>query len=121
MISLRILEPPCAGAVAATAPAQAREYRHHRDRDDTGAAIAAGIVGLALGAALASSSNDRGYSSSYYRGGYAQPRPYGYSSGHGYYDGYAYAPRAYRTCESRQRVYDPYLGRRVVVRERYAC
>lgn len=66
-----------------------RYYRHHDD-DDDGAAIAAGIVGLALGAALASGFNDdrgrvydgRGYRSydryySYDRGYYrAPPRPY---------------------------------------------
>ena len=75
------------GAVAATAaPAQAREYRHYGGYDnryygrhrgnDTGVAIAAGVAGLALGAALASNGNgysrgdaSRGSSSGYYAGG----------------------------------------------------
>src|ERR1700741_1362180 len=48
---------------ASAAPAEARRY--YRGDDDTGVAIAAGVVGLAIGAALASSSGDR-----YYRGGY---------------------------------------------------
>jgi len=105
------------GAVSATAiPAQARGYdrgwhgggyRH----DNGGAVAAAGIVGLALGAALAS---DHGYRHSY---GYGY-RPY-YSSYYGpdYYDG----PPVYRVCESERWVWDPYIGRRVPVRTRYAC
>jgi opacity protein-like surface antigen len=113
------------GAVAATAvPAQARPYgygghyryyggyRHHGD--STGAALAGGIVGLALGAAIASSgSRDRYYGGSYYGRGY-YPR-YGYS----YYDyGYDYAPR---TCESRRQSYDPYSGREYSERRVYPC
>jgi hypothetical protein len=117
------------GAVAATAlPAQAqsryyqqRDYRHHRgNNNDAGVAIAAGVVGLALGAAIAGSNrNSRGYySQGYYDRSYGYDRGYGYNRG--YAPAYAYEP-GYRVCESRQRVYDPYLGRRVVVRERYAC
>src|SRR4051794_30560986 len=83
------------GAVAATAaPAQAQGYHHggwgggyrggwyggHHHNDVAGPAIAAGVVGLALGAALASNSNH-----------YASPR-YGYAPG--YYD-YGYAPSYY--------------------------
>jgi hypothetical protein len=127
------------GAVAATAlPAQAERYEHHggygyggygrgyegrRDyghRDNGGAALAAGVVGLALGAALASSSNhsygygNRGYGG--YNNGYYAPS-YGYG---GYGGGYGYdAP--YQVCESRRWVYDPYIGRRVMVRSSYAC
>jgi hypothetical protein len=107
------------GAVAATAlPAEAQsrgghyrqDYRNgrHHDNNDAGVAIAAGVVGLALGAALSSNGNrSRGY--------YNQ----------GYYDrGYAYGPRygyAPRVCESSRWVWDRYYGRRVLVRERYAC
>lgn len=117
------------GAVAATAvPAEARDYghRYYRSYDrhhgsNTGAAVAAGVVGLALGAALASSShNDRDY-------GYGYNRSYSY--GRGYYDnGYGYYPRGgyvyerpYRVCESERWVYDPYIGRRVPMITRYAC
>lgn len=117
------------GAVAATAvPAQARPhgwggpyysgysgYRYHRHHgNDAGVAIAAGVVGLALGAALASDSGRR----SYYDDGYYR-RSYSYG---GYYDpGYGYYDDGYRVCESRRWVYDPYIGRNVQIRSRYAC
>ena len=118
------------GAVCATAaPAQAEHYRgydgggyYHRDRDNGGAALAAGVVGLALGAAIASSNH--GYSGrSYYDRGY-------YDRGYydrGYYDRGYYAPSygydypAYRTCETTRWVWDPYIGRRVPMRSVYAC
>tara|TARA_B100000678_G_scaffold269658_1_gene256987 strand:+ start:764 stop:1123 length:360 start_codon:yes stop_codon:yes gene_type:complete len=102
------------GATAMTAaavPAQAQRYRHdyYRHHDNgAGTAIVAGIAGLAIGAAIASSNNDRryDYDRRYYRG-------------NGYYpsDGY-YARRYYRDypqCRVR-RVWDPYLERRVRVR-----
>src|SRR5690349_17839638 len=103
------------GAIsAAAAPAQARDWGHrggygyyggnyyHGGHHDNGAAVAAGVVGLALGAALASNSHSYYYDRPYYRSGY-------YDSG--YYDGY-YAP-AYRVCESERWVWDPYIHRRV--------
>lgn len=110
-----------AGAVATSADAGDRR-RYHRDRDDDGAAIAAGIVGLALGAAIASGGRDRGY---YYDRGY-YGRPY---YGGGYYDRryygpprYAYygPPRGYyrpyhRSCRTVSR-WDPYYGGYVRVR-----
>jgi len=110
-----------AGAAGAgTAQARSYNYRHH-DRDDAGVAIAAGVVGLALGAALASSSRDHGY----YERGYYEPyygRHYhhgGYGRGYyGYDRGYAYG---YRTCTSWQTVYDPYIGRPVQIRRAYPC
>lgn len=121
-----------AAALVTAVPAQAQPYhrydRRHDDNDVAGAAIAAGIVGLALGAALSSSNrNDRYYTGSDYDGGryqdyrysqpyrgYAQPYAYGYAQPYGY-------SSSYRTCTARRSVYDPYIGRRVVVRERYAC
>ncbi|MEO6716829.1 MAG: hypothetical protein ABIM50_06220 [Novosphingobium sp.] len=66
-------------------PAQARDgyYRGHRGGgDDAAIAIGAGVVGLALGAALASNSRDRGY---YYDDGYYYPRGYYYRSYPRYY------------------------------------
>jgi hypothetical protein len=77
------------------------------------------VVGLALGAALASDHGyyDRGYygrryyDDGYYGGGYY---------GGGYYPGY-YGYPGYRICESRRWVWDPYIGRRVLVGSRYAC
>jgi hypothetical protein len=135
-----------AGSVLATAtPASADRYRdygyrHHRkDSDKAAIAVAAGIAGLALGAALSSKSNGRtsynsGYSSrSYpYDNGYAyDPRDdsyggdyYGRGSGYGYGYGYGYEDsyrRAPAVCISRERVYDRYSGRRVTVERRYAC
>ena len=66
-----------AGALAASteSSAQGRYERRGHDRDG-GAALAAGITGLALGAAIA------GNGGHYYGGGYYAPR-------------YAYAPRYY--------------------------
>jgi hypothetical protein len=109
------------GAVCATAaPAEARDHyngghynggryyggRHH---DGAGAAVAAGVLGLALGAAIA---GDHGYSDrGYYDRGYYD---------RGYYPGY-YGYGGYRTCESTRWVWDPYIGRRVPVVSRYAC
>src|SRR5665213_1398816 len=91
------------GAVAAAAlptAAAARDFHgsshggyhggYDRHRGGNGAAIFAGVAGLALGAALADSGHH-----SYYRGGYG----YGYAPGYGY---------GYRTCESRHWTWDPY-------------
>lgn len=105
------------GAVCATAaPAEARDhyygggryYGGHR-HNDAGAAVAAGVLGLALGAAIAS---DHGYSNrGYYDRGYYD---------RGYYPGY-YGYGGYRTCETTRWAWDPYIGRRVPVVSRYAC
>jgi hypothetical protein len=123
-----------AGAVMATAaPAQADGYRYHRhhDNDDAvAAAVIGGVAGLALGAALSGGSHSR-----YYDGGYYRSYPYRggayYDRGYydrGYYGGRYYSrPYAYddydrpRVCISRDRVWDPYIGRRVVIERRYAC
>jgi hypothetical protein len=128
-----------AGAVLATAaPAQAehyRYYRHHRHggNDAVAAAVLGGVAGLALGAALSSDgSRSRTYYSGYaydprydgYRRGYYRDRGY---YGDGYYrDGYygrpyAYYERPYGVCISRDRVWDPYIQRRVTIERRYAC
>ena len=80
-------------------------YGHHHDNS---AAIVAGVAGLAIGAALASGNHH-----SYYRSGYYD---YGYAPS--YYD-YGYRP--YAMCESRRWVWDPYIGRRVLVTSHYAC
>jgi hypothetical protein len=111
-------------ATLATAADARPRYRHHRggDNDEVAAAIIGGVAGLALGAALSSGSNSRGRV--YYNGGYSNG--YAYDP---YYDGYSgsyYAPppRRYyreRTCVTRDRVYDPYIGRRVVIERRYPC
>ncbi|WP_374532307.1 hypothetical protein [Phenylobacterium sp.] len=131
-----------AAAVASVAaPAQAEPYRYgrrdHNNNDAAAAAVVGGIVGLALGAAIAGSNKDRRYDNGYYRQGYYDNGYYnnGYYQGGGYgaygdsyyrgYNGYggAYASDygRRRVCVSRDRVYDPYVGRRVTVERRYAC
>ena len=78
------------------------EGRRFRDRDRfDGDDLAFGLFGLGLGAAAASSYYD---SPGYYYG-----PDYGY--GYGYYG----------TCYGRRWVWDPYWGRYVLERVRYAC
>lgn len=90
------------------------DHRGHRDRDGTGAAIVAGIAGLAIGAAIASS--DRRYRDPRYDYDRRHYRRHGYypNDGHYYRDHYR-RHRGYRDCYVR-RVWDPYYGRRVAVR-----
>ena len=94
------------GTIATPAEARHRYYRH-RD-NDAAWAIGAGIVGLGIAAAIASSHRGRYYDPYYDRGNYGHGyyRP-GYYD-HGYY---GYRGRCYT-----RRVYDPYLDRRVRVR-----
>lgn len=107
-------------AVTAT-PADAQRYRHYRHGDRTGAAIGAGIIGLGIGAAIASS--NRGYYGNGYYSGYSDPYYGGYSSySDPYYGGYSsYDPYygngygyTYRCTTHRQ--WDPYWRRWVRVR-----
>lgn len=98
-------------AVAPAAEAQ-RYHRHdrYRDRDNTGTAIVAGIAGLAIGAALASSADRRyDYDRRYYR-----ERGYYPADGYYYRDYYRRHP-GWDRCYVR-RVWDPYLDRPVRVR-----
>ena len=108
-----------ASTLVAAAPAEAQRYRYHnRHRGDGGAAVFAGVAGLAIGAALASSANDR-YRNDYYRDrGYRYDYDDYYYRQRGYYptDGYyANRYRDYGQCYTERR-YDPYYGRRVKVR-----
>jgi hypothetical protein len=130
-LSTKITAGLLAGAtlVAAASPAEAqyRYYRHHGDR--TGLALGAGALGLALGAAVASSSHNRGYygngyyGNSYYGGGGYYGRPYAYNDGYygrpyGYGGGYYSAP--VRRCWTERQWDDWYGGwRRVRVCNRY--
>ena len=107
-----------ATALTAAAPAEAQRYRH-RDRDNTGTAIVAGIAGVVIGAAIASSNrdrydryDDRGYRDYDRYDGYYRQRGYYPPQSHYYRD---YERRNWRGCTVR-RVYDPYLGHRVKVR-----
>jgi hypothetical protein len=87
-----------------------RGYRH----DGTGTAIVAGVAGLAIGAAIASSSNrDRYYDNRYYNDNYNNYPRYRYN-GYNYYNDY---PR-YQSCRMERR-WDPYYGRPVRVRVCY--
>ncbi len=90
------------GALTLSTTAQARD--RYRDRGDDGAlAIGAGIIGLAVGAAVASN-NDRYYDRPYaYNYGAPPPRYRGYPRDY-YYD--AYPRRAYRYDRRWDRGYD---------------
>ena len=96
--------------LAFAAPAEAQRYRY-RDRyhDNTGTAVAAGIAGIVIGAAL--SSNDRRYD---YDRRYYNDRGYYPTDGYYYRENYR-RYRGYNNCRIRS-VYDPYEGRRVRVR-----
>ncbi len=91
-----------AGAVSAAGVASAQYHRNYRHHDNSGAAVAAGIAGLAVGAAIASSGNRGYYGNGYYDRGYYD-RGY-YAPGYGYGYGYDYAPRRCRSYT----VWDPY-------------
>lgn len=102
-----------ASLVAAVAPAQAQDWRyrrhHYRDRGDVaGAALVAGIAGLAIGAAI---SNDRRYE---YDRRFYRERGYYPVDGYWYRDHYP-RYRYYEYCRVR-RTWDPYIGRPVLVR-----
>ncbi len=110
-----------AGTVAGVAaPAQARwyggrYYGYHHGGDDAGYAILGGLVGLGIGAAIASDHRDR-----YYDRGYYPPR-YGYYDAPRYgYDGYYARPYRpyYRQCVVR-REWDGYRGGWVRIRSCY--
>ena len=86
-----------AALALAASPAQARDgysRGHDGGDDDAAIAIGAGVVGLALGAALASGNRDRDY---YDDDGYYYPRGGYYQSYPRYYGGYDYRyNRSYR-------------------------
>jgi hypothetical protein len=66
-----------ATAVAVSSPAQARD-RWHRGDDRAAVAVGAGVLGLALGAAIASDRRDRYYYDDYYYRPYPRYRTYRY-------------------------------------------
>lgn len=95
-------------AAATTASADPRygHYRGHRGNDTAAVAVAAGIVGLAVGAAISDGNRrDRGY---YDQGYYAPPPPPPPAYGYGY------APRPYYGHHGREcwttREYDRWNG-----------
>ncbi|MFA5990173.1 MAG: hypothetical protein WC803_11300 [Sphingomonas sp.] len=110
-----------ATTLMATAPAQAEDYHgRHRGGDATGAAIVAGVAGLAIGAAIASNASHRHeyhdrrgyYNQGYYHDDYYYRNRQYYPQPH-YYAHYRddYRPRCYT-----ERRYDPYYGRTVKFR-----
>ncbi len=109
--------------VAGATAASAQGYRHggyyghgygHHD-NDAAVAVAGGIVGLALGAAIAGNHNDH-YRTGYSSYGYAPPPPPPrYYGGYGYGRPYAYGGRG--DCWT-TREYDRYRG---TVYERTVC
>jgi len=113
--------------VAVASPAEA-QWRYRRGGDRTALAIGAGAVGLAVGAAIASSNRGwrgdrwgRGYygGRGWDNGYYGRPYAYGYGRpGWGAYEGWYGAPRA--RCW-RERVWDDWRGRwrRVRVCDRF--
>ncbi|MGE5501890.1 MAG: hypothetical protein ACM3W4_08180 [Ignavibacteriales bacterium] len=141
-LTLSLAATTALSAVAFSTAAAAYDYRdygrhyssrHHDNGDVAGAAIAAGVIGLVLGAALASSSSNhhyydngyygRGYNNYGGYGGYGYSQPY-YGSGYygGDYGRYGYSPdyggggygynRCYTT-RSWDPYYDGYVTRRV--------
>ena len=65
-----------ASTVTAVSPAAAEPWRggyHRGGGDAAGAAIVGGVIGLALGAAIASGHHDRDYDRGYYNEGYVYP------------------------------------------------
>jgi hypothetical protein len=104
------------------APAEARRWRHHDNDGETALAIGAGILGLGIVAAIASSArrdryydryDDRYYGDRYYDYDDRYDRDY-YDRGYydrGYDDRYGDEDRCYT-----RRVWDPYSRRTVRVR-----
>ena len=91
----------------------------NRNRGNGGTAVVAGIAGIAIGAALASSANDRRFRDRYYRDrGFAYDYDDRFYRQRGFYpnDGY-YAQRYnnYQRCWIERR-YDPYYDQNVRVR-----
>lgn len=98
MLKKLLIGTAALATVASPIAASARPYDGgHRDHDNTGAAVAAGLFGLVLGAAIASSNH---------HGDYNYDRDYGYRDyGYGGYRGYSdYAPYPVR-CHWETRAY----------------
>lgn len=86
-----------------------RDRHRGNDHDD---ALAAGVVGLALGAVIGSA-----LSQPRYEPRYAAPPPAYYPPppAYGYYE------RGPTKCVARERQYDPYVGREIVIERRIPC
>lgn len=89
-----------ASALTAASPAMARDYGYRHRGDTTGAAIAGGIIGLALGAVIASSVNHHDRDYDYRRNGWE------------YRDGYYWDREGHRYDRDGRRYDDRYYIRR---------
>lgn len=94
-----------AGSMAWSTGAAAEHRRYQRDRDNTGAVVAAGVLGLALGAAVASNNNGR---TRYYSNGYYNQRYYADP----YYGRSHYRPQRCRVVTRWDPYYDRYVSYR---------
>ena len=89
----------------------AAHYRRHRGIDSGGAAVLGGIIGLGIGAAIASQPRY-----------YDEPRPLyrvaprGYAPAYGSGEWYRYCADKYRSFDPRSGTYQPYHGPRRVCR-----
>lgn len=103
-----------ASVTMAAAPAEARDRwgRHRGGGDDAAIAIAAGIAGLAIGAAVSDGNRGRYYDNRYDGGGYYYPqyRSSYYYNSYPQYNGYYNNNynRRYRDYDRRYRDYDRY-------------
>jgi hypothetical protein len=114
-----------ATALTVAAPAEAQRYGGHRGHDNGGTAIIAGIAGLAIGAAIVSSSQHRGdrrYDDRRYDDRYDgryEARDGYYDDGNGYRDDRyrddQYRDGRYGRCHVESR-WDRYSRERVMVR-----
>jgi hypothetical protein len=115
-----------ATSIPSTALARDRDWRHDRyeysHRNHRSDAVAAGVIGLALGAVLGAAITnnnhrryDRRYDRCYDRCGYDS----GYSNDGYYEDGYGYDGPS--LCVVRERRWDPYSGRQIYIEERRPC
>ena len=138
ILTLGLAATTAISAVAFSTAASAQSYNdyYRRDNDNNTAAVAviAGVVGLAIGAAIASSNKNKtnsyygdqyGYGSSPYYGsnGYGQTSPYYGSNAYGYGQspyygsgsayGYGASPYGYGQSCTTTRQWDPYSRRYV--------
>lgn len=97
-----------ASSLLVASPASARDHYRDRGGNDAAIAIGAGIIGLAIGAAIADNHDDR-----YYDRGWYPARRYvtvrGYPGYYYYYDGY---PNRYYRDRYYSRYYAPYYRER---------
>lgn len=96
-----------------------RRHHYSYDHDRRGDAVAAGIIGLALGAVVgaAVSNSHRRHRCDYRCGGYDD----GYYGDDGYNGGDGYYSRPPALCVTRERRWDPYEGREVIIEDRRPC